>query len=275
MTLENKPAYLVIDFDVESLEKVDAFKRALAIAILNEDASFVPEEENDTIYSTIKEGFHRVLAQEGSIKDEILEEIIGGKLVLPERILNRALDIEAIFLDADYSIQELTIALPEEVEEQVEEQEREEEVHEVEESEQDEQRKELSTRDLVKDLLPDADQMIDQLSEPLEVEPEALTSPNVVLLKSQLDTSLNQMQLLVDDQVSHAIRTGALQSSVQEVSQKLVETPPTEILDYKDALEKQVSYREELNDQVDSIKESYNASLEAYIEAKIPELRAE
>ena len=275
MTLENKPAYLVIDFDVESLSKVDAFKSALAIAILNEDAAFVPEEENDTIYSTIKEGFHRVLAQEGSIKDEILEEIMGGKLVLPERVLKRAIDVEAIFLDADLSIQELTIASPEEVEEEVEEQEHEEEVHEVEESEQDEQHKELSTRALVKDLLPDADQMIDQLSEPLEVEPEALTSPNVVLLKSQLDTSLNQMQLLVDDQVSHAIRTGALQSSVQEVSQKLVETPPTEILDYKDALEKQVSYREELNDQVDSIKESYNASLEAYIEAKIPELRAE
>lgn len=275
MTLENKPAYLVIDFDVESLEKVDAFKRALAIAILNEDAAFVPEEENDTIYSTLKEGFHRVLAQEDSIKDEILEEIMGGKLVLPERVLKRAIDVEAIFLDADLSIQELTIASPEEVEEEVEEQDHEEDVHEVEESEQDEQHKELSTRDLVKDLLPDADQMIDQLSEPLEVEPEALTSPNVVLLKSQLDTSLNQMQLLVDDQVSHAIRTGALQSSVQEVSQKLVETPPTEILDYKDALEKQVSYHEELNDQVDSIKESYNASLEAYIEAKIPELRAE
>lgn len=275
MTLENKPAYLVIDFDVESLNKVDLFKSALAIAILNEDASFVPEEDNDTIYSTIKEGFHRVIARDTDVKDEILEEILGGKLVLPERILNRAIDIEAIFLDADFSIQELTITIPEEVEEKVQEQDHEEEVHEVEESEQDEQHKELSTRDLVKDLLPDADQMIDQLSEPLEVEPEALTSPNVVLLKSQLDTSLNQMQLLVDDQVSHAIRTGALQSSVQEVSQKLVETPPTEILDYKDALEKQVSYREELNDQVDSIKESYNASLEAYIEAKIPELRAE
>lgn len=276
MTLENKPAYLVIDFDVESLDKVDAFKRALAIAILNEDASFVPEEENDTIYSTIKEGFHRVLAQEDSIKDEILEEIMGGKLVLPERVEKRALDIEAIFLDADYSIQELTIALPEEVEEQVEEQHDEEEVHEVEESEQDEQHDEnLSTHTLVKTLLPDADQMIDQLSEPLEVEPEALTSPNVVLLKSQLDTSLNQMQLLVDDQVSAAIRNGALQSSVQEVSKKLVETPPTEILDYKEALEKQVSYREDLNDQVDSIKGSYNEALEAYIESKIPELRAE
>lgn len=275
MTLENKPAYLVIDFDVESLSKVDLFKSALAIAILNEDASFVPEEDNDTIYSTIKEGFHRVIARDTDVKDEVLEEIMGGKLVLPERVLKRAIDVEAIFLDADLSIQELTIASPEEVEEEVEEQDHEEEVHEVEESEQDEQHKELSTRDLVKDLLPDADQMIDQLSEPLEVEPEALTSPNVVLLKSQLDTSLNQMQLLVDDQVSHAIRTGALQSSVQEVSQKLVETPPIEILDYKDALEKQVSYREELNDQVDSIKESYNTSLEAYIEAKIPELRAE
>lgn len=275
MTLENKPAYLVIDFDVESLEKVDAFKRALAIAILNADAAFVPEEENDTIYSTIKEGFHRVIARDTDVKDEVLEELIDGTLVLPQRILDRAIDIEAIFLDKDFSLQELTVTAPKEVEEEVEEQHHEEEVHEVEESEQDEQHKELSTRDLVKDLLPDADQMIDQLSEPLEVEPEALTSPNVVLLKSQLDTSLNQMQLLVDDQVSHAIRTGALQSSVQEVSQKLVETPPTEILDYKDALEKQVSYREELNDQVDSIKESYNASLEAYIEAKIPELRAE
>lgn len=275
MTLENKPAYLVIDFDVESLEKVDAFKRALAIAVLNEDAAFVPEEENDTIYSTIKEGFHRVIARDTDVKDEVLEELIDGTLVLPQRILDRAIDIEAIFLDKDFSLQELTVTAPKEVEEEVEEQEHAEEVHEVEESEQDEQHKELSTRDLVKDLLPDADQMIDQLSEPLEVEPEALTSPNVVLLKSQLDTSLNQMQLLVDDQVSHAIRTGALQSSVQEVSQKLVETPPTEILDYKDALEKQVSYREELNDQVDSIKESYNASLEAYIEAKIPELRAE
>lgn len=275
MTLENKPAYLVIDFDVESLEKVDAFKRALAIAVLNEDAAFVPEEENDTIYSTIKEGFHRVIARDTDVKDEVLEELIDGTLVLPQRILDRAIDIEAIFLDKDFSLQELTVTAPKEVEEEVKEQEHEEEVHEVDESEQDEQHKELSTRDLVKDLLPDADQMIDQLSEPLEVEPEALTSPNVVLLKSQLDTSLNQMQLLVDDQVSHAIRTGALQSSVQEVSQKLVETPPTEILDYKDALEKQVSYREELNDQVDSIKESYNASLEAYIEAKIPELRAE
>ena len=275
MTLENKPAYLVIDFDVESLEKVDAFKRALAIAILNEDAAFVPEEENDTIYSTIKEGFHRVIARDTDVKDEVLEELIDGTLVLSQRMLDRAIDIEAIFLDKDFSLQELTVTTPKEVEEEVEEQEHAEEVHEVEESEHDEQHKELSTRDLVKDLLPDADQMIDQLSEPLEVEPEALTSPNVVLLKSQLDTSLNQMQLLVDDQVSHAIRTGALQSSVQEVSQKLVETPPTEILDYKDALEKQVSYREELNDQVDSIKESYNASLEAYIEAKIPELRAE
>ena len=275
MTLENKPAYLVIDFDVESLEKVDAFKRALAIAVLNEDAAFVPEEENDTIYSTIKEGFHRVIARDTDVKDEVLEELIDGTLVLSQRVLDRAIDIEAIFLDKDFSLQELTVTTPKEVEEEVEEQEHAEEVHEVEESEHDEQHKELSTRDLVKDLLPDADQMIDQLSEPLEVEPEALTSPNVVLLKSQLDTSLNQMQLLVDDQVSHAIRTGALQSSVQEVSQKLVETPPTEILDYKDALEKQVSYREELNDQVDSIKESYNASLEAYIEAKIPELRAE
>ena len=275
MTLENKPAYLVIDFDVESLSKVDAFKSALAIALLKDDAAFVPEEQNDTIYATIKEGFHRVIARDTDVKDEILEDTIDGTLVLPQRVLERAIDVEATLLDADSSLQELTVTAPQEVEEEVEEQDHEEEVHEVEESEQDEQHKELSTRDLVKDLLPDADQMIDQLSEPLEVEPEALTSPNVVLLKSQLDTSLNQMQLLVDDQVSHAIRTGALQSSVQEVSQKLVEAPPTEILDYKDALEKQVSYREELNDQVDSIKESYNASLEAYIEAKIPELRAE
>lgn len=276
MTLENKPAYLVIDFDVESLSKVDAFKSALAIALLKDDAEFVPQEQNDTIYATIKEGFHRVIARDTDVKDEILEDTIDGTLVLPQRVLERAIDVEATLLDADSSLQELTVTAPQEVEEKVEEQDHEEEeVHEVEESEQDEQHKELSTRDLVKDLLPDADQMIDQLSEPLEVEPEALTSPNVVLLKSQLDTSLNQMQLLVDDQVSHAIRTGALQSSVQEVSQKLVETPPTEILDYKDALEKQVSYREELNDQVDSIKESYNASLEAYIEAKIPELRAE
>ena len=275
MTLENKPAYLVIDFDVESLSKVDAFKSALAIALLKDDAEFVPQEQNDTIYATIKEGFHRVIARDTDVKDELLEDTIDGTLVLPQRVLERAIDVEATLLDADSSLQELTVTAPQEVEEEVEEQDHEEEVHEVEESEQDEQHKELSTRDLVKDLLPDADQMIDQLSEPLEVEPEALTSPNVVLLKSQLDTSLNQMQLLVDDQVSHAIRTGALQSSVQEVSQKLVETPPTEILDYKDALEKQVSYREELNDQVDSIKESYNASLEAYIEAKIPELRAE
>lgn len=275
MTLENKPAYLVIDFDVESLSKVDAFKSALAIALLKDDAKFVPQEQNDTIYATIKEGFHRVIARDTDVKDEILEDTIDGTLVLPQRVLERAIDVEATLLDADSSLQELTVTAPQEVEDEVEEQEHEEDVHEVEESEQDEQHKELSTRDLVKDLLPDADQMIDQLSEPLEVEPEALTSPNVVLLKSQLDTSLNQMQLLVDDQVSHAIRTGALQSSVQEVSQKLVETPPTEILDYKDALEKQVSYREELNDQVDSIKESYNASLEAYIEAKIPELRAE
>ena len=37
MTLENKPAYLVIDFDVESLSKVDAFKSALAIALLKDD----------------------------------------------------------------------------------------------------------------------------------------------------------------------------------------------------------------------------------------------
>ena len=275
MTLENKPAYLVIDFDVESLSKVDAFKSALAIALLKDDAEFVPQEQNDTIYATIKEGFHRVIARDTDVKDEILEDTIDGTLVLPQRVLERAIDVEATLLDADSSLQELTVTAPQEVEDEVEEQEHEEDVHEVEESEQDEQHKELSTRDLVKDLLPDADQMIDQLSQPLEVEPEALTSPNVVLLKSQLDTSLNQMQLLVDDQVSHAIRTGALQSSVQEVSQKLVETPPTEILDYKDALEKQVSYREELNDQVDSIKESYNASLEAYIEAKIPELRAE
>lgn len=275
MTLENKPAYLVIDFDVESLSKVDAFKSALAIALLKDDAEFVPQEQNDTIYATIKEGFHRVIARDTDVKDEILEDTIDGTLVLPQRVLERAIDVEATLLDADSSLQELTVTAPQEVEDEVEEQEHEEDVHEVEESEQDEQHKELSTRDLVKDLLPDADQMIDQLSEPLEVEPEALTSPNVVLLKSQLDTSLNQMQLLVDDQVSHAIRTGALQSSVQEVSQKLVETPPTEILDYKDALEKQVSYREELNDQVDSIKESYNSSLEAYIEAKIPELRAE
>lgn len=275
MTLENKPAYLVIDFDVESQSKVDAFKSALAIALLKDDAEFVPQEQNDTIYATIKEGFHRVIARDTDVKDEILEDTIDGTLVLPQRVLERAIDVEATLLDADSSLQELTVTAPQEVEEEVEEQDHEEEVHEVEESEQDEQHKELSTRDLVKDLLPDADQMIDQLSEPLEVEPEALTSPNVVLLKSQLDTSLNQMQLLVDDQVSHAIRTGALQSSVQEVSQKLVETPPTEILDYKDALEKQVSYHEELNDQVDSIKESYNASLEAYIEAKIPELRAE
>lgn len=275
MTLENKPAYLVIDFDVESLSKVDAFKSALAIALLKDDAEFVPQEQNDTIYATIKEGFHRVIARDTDVKDEILEDTIDGTLVLPQRVLERAIDVEATLLDADSSLQELTVTAPQEVEDEVEEQGHEEDVHEVEESEQDEQHKELSTRDLVKDLLPDADQMIDQLSEPLEVEPEALTSPNVVLLKSQLDTSLNQMQLLVDDQVSHAIRTGALQSSVQEVSQKLVETPPTEILDYKDALEKQVSYREELNDQVDSIKESYNASLEAYIEAKIPELRAE
>ena len=41
--IRKQAAYLVIDFDVESLEKVDAFKRALAIAILNEDAAFVPE----------------------------------------------------------------------------------------------------------------------------------------------------------------------------------------------------------------------------------------
>ena len=74
---------------------------------LNEDAAFVPEEENDTIYSTIKEGFHRVIARDTDVKDEVLEELIDGTLVLPQRILDRAIDIEAIFLDKDFSLQRI------------------------------------------------------------------------------------------------------------------------------------------------------------------------
>lgn len=270
MTTNNKPAYLVIDFDVASLDKVESFKSALAIALLHDDSEFVPEEENDTIYSTKKEGFYRVIAKDGDVKDEILEELINGTLIVPQRILDRALDVEATFLDESLNVNPLIVTYPQQTESHEDEQTNDTEVQE--DQEQDNQR---STHHLVKELLPDTEQLLDKLSEPLEVEPAALTSPNVVLLKSQLDTSLNQMQLLVDDQLSAAIRSGALQSSVQDVSKRLVDSPPSEILDYQSALEKQVKYREELNDQVDLIKGSYNEGLESYIESKIPELRAE
>lgn len=270
MTTNNKPAYLVIDFDVASLDKVESFKSALAIALLHDDSEFVPEEENDTIYSTKKEGFYRVIAKDGDVKDEILEELINGTLIVPQRILDRALDVEATFLDESLNVNPLIVTYPQQTESHEDEQTDDTEVQE--DQEQDNQH---SAHHLVKELLPDTEQLLDKLSEPLEVEPAALTSPNVVLLKSQLDTSLNQMQLLVDDQLSAAIRSGALQSSVQDVSKRLVDSPPSEILDYQLALEKQVKYREELNDQVDLIKGSYNEGLESYIESKIPELRAE
>lgn len=270
MTTNNKPAYLVIDFDVASLDKVESFKSALAIALLHDDSEFVPEEENDTIYSTKKEGFYRVIAKDGDVKDEILEELINGTLIVPQRILDRALDVEATFLDESLNVNPLIVTYPQQTTSHEDEQTNDTEVQN--DQEQDNQH---STYHLVKELLPDTEQLLDKLSEPLEVEPAALTSPNVVLLKSQLDTSLNQMQLLVDDQLSAAIRSGALQSSVQDVSKRLVDAPPSEILDYQLALEKQVKYREELNDQVDLIKGSYNEGLESYIESKIPELRAE
>lgn len=270
MTTNNKPAYLVIDFDVASLDKVESFKSALAIALLHDDSEFVPEEENDTIYSTKKEGFYRVIAKDCDVKDEILEELINGTLIVPQRILDRALDVEATFLDESLNVNPLIVTSP-----QVEESHEDEQTNDTEVQEDQEQDNQHSTHHLVKELLPDTEQLLDKLSEPLEVEPAALTSPNVVLLKSQLDTSLNQMQLLVDDQLSAAIRSGALQSSVQDVSKRLVDSPPSEILDYQSALEKQVKYREELNDQVDLIKGSYNEGLESYIESKIPELRAE
>ena len=271
MTTNNKPAYLVIDFDVASLDKVESFKSALAIALLHDNSEFVPEEENDTIYSTKKEGFYRVIAKDGDVKDEILEELINGTLIVPQRILDRALDVEATFLDESLNVNPLIVTYPQQTEESHED----EQIDDTEVQDDQEQDNQHSTYHLVKELLPDTEQLLDKLSEPLEVEPAALTSPNVVLLKSQLDTSLNQMQLLVDDQLSAAIRSGALQSSVQDVSKRLVDSPPSEILDYQLALEKQVKYREELNDQVDLIKGSYNEGLESYIESKIPELRAE
>ena len=116
---------------------------------------------------------------------------------------------------------------------------------------------ETSLNHVVNTILPTSRELYERINEPLKVDTELLNDREVVLLKSQFDTSLLNVSFIIGDELDDLVRTGKFDESAKQIAEKLKQTPTASLLKYRAALMELEHEQEEVRNTVDEIKSSY------------------
>lgn len=116
---------------------------------------------------------------------------------------------------------------------------------------------ETSLNHVVNTILPTSRELYERINEPLKVDTELLNDREVVLLKSQFDTSLLNVSFIIGDELDDLVRTGKFDESAKQIAEKLKQSPTDSLLKYRAALMELEQEQEEVRNTVDEIKSSY------------------
>lgn len=116
---------------------------------------------------------------------------------------------------------------------------------------------ETSLNHVVNTILPTSRELYERINEPLKVDSELLNDREVVLLKSQFDTSLLNVSFIIGDELDDLVRTGKFDESAKQIAEKLKQAPTDSLLKYRAALMELEQEQEEVRNTVDEIKSSY------------------
>lgn len=116
---------------------------------------------------------------------------------------------------------------------------------------------ETSLNHVVNTILPTSRELYERINEPLKVDAELLNDREVVLLKSQFDTSLLNVSFIIGDELDDLVRTGKFDESAKQIAEKLKQAPTDSLLKYRTALMELEQEQEEVRNTVDEIKSSY------------------
>lgn len=116
---------------------------------------------------------------------------------------------------------------------------------------------ETSLNHVVNTILPTSRELYERINEPLKVDAELLNDREVVLLKSQFDTSLLNVSFIIGDELDDLVRTGKFDESAKQIAEKLKQAPTDSLLKYRAALIELEQEQEEVRNTVDEIKSSY------------------
>ena len=116
---------------------------------------------------------------------------------------------------------------------------------------------ETSLNHVVNTILPTSRELYERINEPLKVDAELLNDREVVLLKSQFDTSLLNVSFIIGDELDDLVRTGKFDESAKQIAEKLKQAPTDSLLKYRASLMELEQEQEEVRNTVDEIKSSY------------------
>lgn len=116
---------------------------------------------------------------------------------------------------------------------------------------------ETSLNHVVNTILPTSRELYERINEPLKVDTELLNDREVVLLKSQFDTSLLNVSFIIGDELDDLVRTGKFDESAKQIAEKLKQAPTDSLLKYRASLMELEQEQEEVRNTVDEIKSSY------------------
>lgn len=116
---------------------------------------------------------------------------------------------------------------------------------------------ETSLNHVVNTILPTSRELYERINEPLKVDADLLNDREVVLLKSQFDTSLLNVSFIIGDELDDLVRTGKFDESAKQIADKLKQSPTDSLLKYRASLMELEQEQEEVRNTVDEIKSSY------------------
>lgn len=237
--------FLIVDFNPKS--NVDGY--ALTTALIGENEAVTPESIG---YVTENEYDERIIVPVSKLEKDIFD---GSTLLLAVDKEYQPRSINVI----RYNSESGEIKPIETILENVDNESEHDSVDEptLEDDSIDTTDDETSLNHVVNTILPTSRELYERINEPLKVDAELLNDREVVLLKSQFDTSLLNVSFIIGDELDDLVRTGKFDESAKQIAEKLKQAPTDSLLKYRAALMELEQEQEEVRNTVDEIKSSY------------------
>lgn len=239
--------FLIVDFNPKTSVNVDGY--ALTKALIGENETVEPESIG---YVTENEYAERIIVPVSKLEKDIFD---GNTLLVAVDKEYQPRSINVI----RYNSESGEIKPIETILENVDNESEHDSVDEptLEDDSIDTNDDETSLNHVVNTILPTSRELYERINEPLKVDAELLNDREVVLLKSQFDTSLLNVSFIIGDELDDLVRTGKFDESAKQIAEKLKQAPTDSLLKYRAALMELEQEQEEVRNTVDEIKSSY------------------
>ena len=143
-----------------------------------------------------------------------------------------------------------------------------------EESEQKEASNEDSLEQTIETIVPSVGDLYERVNEPLHVDEQFLADREVLSLKTQLETSLSTIRVILGEEMDELIRDGKFEEAKRLVVAQLKQSPSSELLEYQSSLRALENQKEEVRMTVDELKSSYDKRKQEAWEQEVLEYQA-